>query len=168
MTDKTEKKPLKARRGDGGIYLVVSDGSEEFDLALRYAVRLSSLNRSRLAILHVIDESEFQQWGTVEDIMKAELRQQAEHKLSMVAAKVLELGGQNPCLYIREGERTNTLVDVINEDMGIRMLILGGGINPTGPGPLVSHFTGRGLGRLRVPVMIVPGNLEPQKIDAIT
>lgn len=157
----------KSRRSDGGIYLVVADDSDEFGLALRYASRMASAHRGHVAVLYVIDVADFQHWNNVEEIIRTEMREKAEKELYAIAARVNEINGQFPSFYIREGNKADVLVDVINDDIGIRMLVLGGATQATGPGPLVSHFTGRGLSRLRVPVVVVPGHLEAVKIDAI-
>lgn len=157
------------RTNDGGVYLVVYDETEEFSVALRYAARLAASARGRLAILHVSDFGDFQHWNKIEDMMRREQRMEAEKSLLAVAKKVNDLNGHIPAFYAREGNREEVILEVINEDADIRMLILGGGTQGGGgPGPLVSHFTGKGLGRLRVPVVVVPGHLEPQKIDEIT
>ncbi len=165
----SEAPKKRGRRGDGGVYLVVSDETEEFATALRYGARLAHANRGHLAILQVTDIQDFQHWSNVETRMRAEMREQAEKFIWNTAKKVNDLNGITPVLYVREGNKNDVLVDVINEDFTIKMLILGAGTGPTGPGPLVSYFTGgKGIGRLRVPVVVVPGHLEPQKIDAIT
>jgi len=39
-------------------------------------------------------------------------------------------------------------------------LILGGHVEGSHPGPLVSYIMGKGLGRLRVPVVLIPGHLK--------
>lgn len=172
MSQDTETKdvaaPPQKRRGDGGTYLVVADDTEEAKLALRYAARLAKSNRGHLSILYIMALADVQQWTTVEAMMRKELREEAEKFTWSFAKRVNDLNGSIPGLWIREGDSHDVLVDVINEDMSIKMLILGGGTQVTGPGPLVSHFTGKGLGRLRVPVVVVPGHLEPQKIDAIS
>ena len=158
----------KGRKGDGGIYLVVADESEEFPVALRYAARMAQNHRGRIAILYVTDLQDFQHWSGIESKMRKELREQSEMYIWNVAKKVNDLNGMVPVLYLREGDRKDALVNVINEDLGIKMLILAAGTSPSGPGPLVSYFSGKGLGRLRVPVLLVPGHIELQKIDAIT
>lgn len=156
------------RRGDGGIYLVVADNTEESSLALHYAARLAKSNRGHLAVLSVIDIDKAQEWGTVEDMMRHELREQAEKHIWSVARKVNELNGLIPSLYIQEGSLDDVLIHVIDQDSSIRMLVLGGGAGSGGPGRLVGYFTGKGLARLRIPVLVVPGHLDQQKIDAIT
>jgi nucleotide-binding universal stress UspA family protein len=174
MTDESDvielevaEQPRAGRRGDGGIYLVVADESEEFPVALRYASRLAQNHRGRVAILYVTDIEEFQHWSGVETKMRKELREQSEMYIWNVAKKVNDLNGLVPVLYLREGDRKDALVDVINEDTDIKMLVLAAGTSPSGPGPLVSYFAGKGLSRLRVPVVIVPGHIELKKIDAI-
>ncbi|MCB9991243.1 MAG: universal stress protein [Rhodospirillales bacterium] len=155
------------RGGDGGVYLVVSDGSEEFQIALRYAARRAETARAHVGILHVINVDDFQHWGNVEAVMRKELREGAEKELWNTAKAVNDLNGQRPVLYMAEGNRTDVIIDTINEDDHIRMLILGGGTTGSGPGPLVQHFTGKGLAKLRVPVLVVPGHIEAQNIDGI-
>ena len=158
----------KGRRGDGGVYLVVADESNEFNVALRYAARMAGNNRGRLGIAHAIDIGDVQQWNNVESMMRRELREQAEKYIWSAAKKANDIDGIIPALYIGEGPHNDVLVDLVNGDPAIRMLVLGGGVSGGGPGPLVSYFTGKGLGRLKIPVLVVPGHLEPQKIDAIT
>lgn len=157
----------RARRGDGGVYLVVTDDTEEFGLALRYAARRAETARAHVGILHVSSIDDFQHWGNVEEMMRRELRAEAEKSIWNAAKRVNDLNGLRPVMYLREGSRIDSVIDIINEDEHIRMLILAASAGGKGPGPLVSHFTGKGLSRLRVPVTIVPGDLEPQKIDAL-
>lgn len=158
----------KGRRGDGGVYLVVADDSEEFNLALRYATRRARTNRAHVGILHVVEMNDFMHWAKVEKMMQQDMRDQAEKFIWSVAKKVNDLENILPVLYIREGDRKDAIIDVINEDMNIRGLVLGGSTRSSGPGPLISHFVGKGLGRLRVPLIVVPGHLDPQKVDTIS
>jgi len=166
MTEK-EAAAKKGRKGDGGVYLVVADDSEEFGGAIRYAARRAETSRAHVGILHVTNVDDFQHWSKVEEIMRKELRTEAEKMVWSMAKMVNDLNGMCPVLYLAEGTRNEAIVNVINEDHNIRMLILGAGTGAAGPGPLVQHFTGKGLGKLRVPVMVVPGHIEAQKIDKI-
>lgn len=163
-----DETPKPGRRGDGGTYLIVADDSDEFDIALRYAARTADARRGHIGVVHVLDIDEFQHWGTVESQMKKEMREQAEKFVWSVAKKINDLTGQTPSIYIEEGKRQDALIDVINRDTMIVKLVLGASAGAGGPGPLVSYFTGKGLNRLRVPVVLVPGHLEPQAIDDLT
>jgi len=163
--DFAEAKP--GRRGDGGTYLVVADDSEEFDIALRYAARVAQAHRGHVGVLHVVDLEEFLHWGSVESLMKKEMREKAEKYIWGVAKKVYDLNGQMPSLYLQEGDRNAAILKTIEEDPRIVQLVLGAAKGGS-PGPLVAYFTGKGTSKLKVPVVVVPGHLERQKIDSLT
>lgn len=157
------------RRGDGGVYLVVADETDEFNVALRYAARMAAVNRGHVGILHVISMDDFQHWSGVENRMKRELRNAGEKFIWGMAKRVNDLNGMVPAIYVREGDaKHEIMIDLINEDMTIKMLVLGASTSSSGPGPTVGYFTGKGLSKLRVPVVVVPGHLEIETIDALT
>ena len=158
----------QGRRNDGGVYLVVADETPEFIVALRYAAGLARANRGHIAILQVINIDDFQHWGSVEERMRRELREQAEKFVWNTAKAVNDLNGMLPAIYVEEGERNEVLLTVINREDNVKMLVLGAGTQSGGPGALVSHFTGKGLAKLRVPVLVVPGHLEPETLDALS
>lgn len=57
---------------------------------------------------------------------------------------------------------------LIDDEPAISILVLAADTGPRGPGPLVSALAGKYVGRLRVPLTIVPGGLSDGQIDAIT
>jgi hypothetical protein len=73
-----------------------------------------------------------------------------------------------PILYLREGDRRDELLKLIEEEPSISILVLGAATGPKGPGPLISALTGKFVGRLRVPITIVPGDLSVEDIESIT
>lgn len=149
----------KKRSGDGGTYLVVADDSDEFKTALKFACKAARDFRAHIGILHIIEDQDFQDWGAVESRMKKELREAAEKYLWTVAKMVNDIGGMIPSIYIAEGDPGEAVIKIIDEDEHVIRLILGGRTEGT-PGPLVSFCVGKGLARLKVPVVIVPGNLK--------
>lgn len=160
----------KGRRSDGGVYLVVADDTPEFLVALRYAAGLARANRGHVAILQVINIDDFQHWGSVEERMRRELREQAEKFIWNTAKTVNDWNGMLPSLYVEEGVRDEVLLAVINREENIRMLVLGAGTQGGGgPGTLVAHFTtSKGLAKLRVPVLVVPGHLDEAALSALS
>lgn len=154
---------LKKREG---VFLLVADKTEEFSKALRYAARLAEYSHSHIGLVYVIEEQGFQHWGNIEERMQAELRAEAESCLYDMATKVNGITGERPALYIEQGSKVDALVSIINKDHTVKMLILGGDTQGS-PGPLVSYFSGKGLGHLRVPLTVVPGHLEMLDIDNI-
>lgn len=149
----------KRRKGDGGTYLVVADDSDEFRLALKYACQAAINHRAHVGILRILDDSEFQHWGAIEEKLKREQRIQAESYIWTVAGLANECGGVVPSLYFEEGDSHDALIKTIDADENIIKLVLGGRGGGT-PGPLVSYCVGKGLEKLRVPVVVVPGHLK--------
>jgi len=148
-----------------GTCLVVADQSEEFKIALAYAGQLAKANNGHVGILHVIEDEDFMHWGNIEARMRSERRQQAEDLLHEACLALEKLDISMPALYIEEGGRMEVLARVIEQDTGIKMLVLGGDTQSSGPGPLVSYFTGKGFPKLRVPIMIVPDNYQFETLD---
>jgi nucleotide-binding universal stress UspA family protein len=100
--------------------------------------------------------------------MEREARSEAEQLLQDVAADVHRQTGTFPALYIREGDVMEQLLKVLDEDRNFSILVLGAGSGSEGPGPLVSAISGRLAGQIRIPVTIVPGDLDPVRIDALS
>ncbi|MCD8563274.1 MAG: metallophosphoesterase, partial [Alphaproteobacteria bacterium] len=106
-------------------------------------------------------------WGGIESKMKAEMREEAERAVWEAARTMGEMTGVIPSVYIEEGEKAAVLEKIIAGDSNIKLLILAGDTVGSNPGPLTSYFTSKGLARLRVPVMILPGHLSPEDIEAL-
>lgn len=151
------------------IFLVVVDDSPELKLALRYACLRARKSHGRVALLYVIEPSDMQSWLMVEDLMREEQRAEAEKKMQRLAREVNALTGTLPILHIREGNRRDALLSLIDEEPGLSILVLAAGTGQEGPGPLITYFMSpRGLTRLRIPMTIVPGGLSDEQLDAIT
>lgn len=149
------------------VFLVVVDETSELRVALRYACRRAWKTGGRVALLHVIEPSDFMQWRAVGELMQEESRQAAETLMQKIATEVNKLSGSMPVLYLREGNRRDEVLRLINEEPSISILVLGAATGPKGPGPLVSALTGKFVGKLRVPVTIVPGNISEEEIEKI-
>ena len=84
-------------------FLVVVDETEEMRVALRYASRRAKATGGWVALLYVIDPSEFEHFMGVREIMREEKRQDAEESIQKLADVIVEDGGQIPVVYLREG-----------------------------------------------------------------
>ena len=157
--DKEDQK-ISRRDGDCGLYAIVADETPEFATAMHYAARLARLNRGYLAIICVIEMKDFQHWGQIEAQIQRELRLRTETFVWKIADQINTLYQIKPCLYITEGERKDCILDILEKNEEIRMLILAADSNIKGGGPLVSYFSGKGLQKLRVPVLLVPDHSE--------
>jgi nucleotide-binding universal stress UspA family protein len=137
-------------------------------VALRFAGRRARNTGGRVALLYVVEDSDFQHWMAVGDLMREEARTEGEQLLQKLAAKVVEVSGTIPVLYMREGSRRGELMKLLEEEPSISILVLGASTEKRGPGPLVEALTGKLIGKLHVPVTIVPGNLSNEEVDSIT
>jgi nucleotide-binding universal stress UspA family protein len=150
------------------VFLVVVDESEEMRNALRFACRRAQRTRGRVALLYVIEPVEFQHWLGVGRMMEAEARSTAEQRLQTLAAEVFTFTGSMPVLHIREGQRPEELVKVLQEDPTISLLVLATASGANNPGPLVSYLMTTIGRKVRIPVTLVPGELTAEEIDAVS
>jgi nucleotide-binding universal stress UspA family protein len=147
-------------------YLVVIDDTEECDRAVYWAAKRAGRTKSQLVMLRMIDTGERnQQWMGVADIMKAEALEAANKAFDKYAARVKDIANIIPDRVIREGEPSEEIVKLIDEDTDIGILVLAAGTSNEGPGPLVSSLA-KNAGTFPIPVAIVPGQLSDEDIDA--
>lgn len=161
---------MAERPSSGGkrVFLVVVDESEEMEVALHFASLRAKHTGGKVALLYVIEPSDFMHWIAAEDLQQEERRAEAEALLGDLSAKVNEWAGTMPVLYVREGSRKEELLALIDEEPDISILVLAAATGPGGPGPLISTLAVKQVGKLRIPITIVPGNLTDEQIEAIT
>ena len=134
--------------------------------ALTEALLMFAARRDHL--LQVIEPTEFQDWLGVGRVLESEARAEAELRLQTLAANVLAQTGNLPVLYIREGNRAEQLVALLQEDQSISLLVLATATGSGNPGPLVSFLLSHLGRRVKVPVTLVPGELTQAEIDAVS
>ena len=149
-------------------FLCVVDDSPECRLALRFAFRRAARTGGGVILLYVIKPADFQHWMAVENLMREEAREAAEEVLQTLADEVNEWSGIMPEFSIREGRKQDEVLALLEEEPEIRLLVLGASAEKDGPGPLVTALAGPLSANMRVPVTVVPGNLNIQQIDEIT
>lgn len=149
------------------IFLAVVDESPELKVAMRYACRRAKATGGRVAMLYVTEPVD-SEWLAVGNLMREEQRAEAEARLQELAAQAQSLSGEMPVLHVREGKVRDELLKLLDEEPGISVLVLGAGTGPGGPGPLITALTGKYSANLRIPLVIVPGSLSEDAIDAIT
>ena len=161
---------VKRRSGEAGHrrkFLVVIDETPECARALYYAARRAEHTDGAVVLLYVIGPADFQHWLGVENIMRAEAMEQAEATLGRFADMIRQYSQTEPQLVIREGNRSEEIVKLIEEDEDIAILVLAAGTDKEGPGPLVTALAGKQSATFPVPITIVPGNLDDEAITAI-
>ena len=149
------------------VLLCVLDDSDELHIALDYASMRSKRTGARIGLLFVMEQADaFQHWASVGDLMREEARADAERRLLQAADRVKRLSGLIPLLYIREGQCGEEVVQQIEEDSDIAFLILAANTGKEGPGPLITEITGKAIGRLHIPLVIVPGNMSEEEVQS--
>jgi nucleotide-binding universal stress UspA family protein len=148
--------------------LVVIDDTEECDRAVHFASRRAARIGGKVIMLRVIETHDVnQQWLGVADIMRAEANEEAQAELNKYAARAKGIAGITPERVVREGDKAEEILKLIDEDEDIFVLVLGAGTGSEGPGPLVATI-GRAAGDYPIPVAIVPGHLADEEIDALS
>jgi nucleotide-binding universal stress UspA family protein len=140
-------------------FLVVVDETPECMIAMRYAARRAQKTSGGVVMLYVITPDDFQHFLGVAEVMRQEARDQAEDRLGELAAELQALCGVTPELSIREGNRVEEVLALIQDDPEIGVLVLG---------PLVSQLVAKMGGRMPIPVTVVPGAMTFERIDAVS
>jgi len=148
-------------------FLVVVDDSPECDRAIYFAARRCARIGASLLMCRVIGTMDRnQQWLGVADIMKQEAQDEARTVLAQAAARAKSIAGITAEQVIREGEISDEILKLIDEDEDIVILILAAATGKDGPGPLVTDL-GKTAGAFPIPVAIVPGHLSDENLDAL-
>jgi nucleotide-binding universal stress UspA family protein len=149
-------------------WLVVIDDSPECDRAVYFASRRAMRTGAGVVMLRVVETRDRnQQWLGVADIMRAEAHEEANAVLDRHAARISSITGVMPDRVIREGDKADELLKLIDEDEDIAALILAASTGNEGPGPLVSSLA-RTAGSFPIPVAIVPGHLSDEDLDTMS
>ena len=154
--------PLQER-----VFLVVADDSEEMKNALRFACRRAQHSGGRVALLAVIEPADLGNWLGVGQVIEDDQRRDAEAMLHRMADETYKMTGKMPVLHLREGDRREELVKLLQEETGVSLLVLGTA-KGNAPGPIVTHLMSNLGKNVRVPLTLVPGELTPEEIDTLT
>lgn len=145
-------------------FLAVVDATPECAKAIHYAARRVKAIDADLVLVYVIEPDEFQHWLSVEDVMRAEARADAETQLTRASQMAADWGGVTPQTVICEGKPVQAITQLIEDDPDIALMVLAAGEGKDGPGPLVSAVAGSSSA-FPIPVTVVPATLTDEDID---
>jgi nucleotide-binding universal stress UspA family protein len=148
-------------------FLVVVDETEECDRAIYFAARRCARVGAKVLLLMINAPNEYENWLGVGEVMRAEAEEASRDVLERAAARSRAVAGIEPEWLIREGQRAEEIVRLIEEDRDIALLVLGAGSGAEGPGPLVSTLVGKTAGTFPIPIAVIPGRLTDDGIDAL-
>ena len=121
--------------------LVVIDDTEECDRAVYFASRRAARIGGNVVMLRVIEmHDQSQQWLGVADIMRAEAHEEADAQLSKYAARANGIAGITPERVVREGDKAEEILKLIDEDEDIFILVLAAGTGAGGTRPAGRHY----------------------------
>ncbi|MDP6351763.1 MAG: universal stress protein [Alphaproteobacteria bacterium] len=149
-------------------YLVCVDDSEDCRVALRFASLRAHNTDGHVVLLYVIEPADFQHWMAVGKVMEEEKRQEAEQIVQTLAAEVYDYAGVRPILFVREGRKGDELLKLIDEEPSIDVMVLGAAPEGKGSNELVRMLTGELTKRLKIPLVIVPGDLTDEQLVQLT
>lgn len=147
-------------------FMVVVDESPECLKAVHFAARRCARTGAALVMLSVAQAPESFEWLGVGDALREEAAEGAASIMDVAAEQARGAAGVEPERVIREGDKAEAIIALIEEDQDISFLVLGAAAGTSGPGPLVASVAGKGS-PFPIPVVIVPGGLAGEEIDAL-
>ena len=148
-------------------FMVVIDETPECGRALHFAARRAARTGADLLLLSVVTPPDNFEWIGVGEAMIAEAEEDAQKLLDAAAQEARSAAGVEPEQIIQVGEKATCIAKLIDEDEDISFLVLAAGTGKDGPGPLVSTIAGKAAASFPIPIVIVPGGLSDEEIDAL-
>ena len=149
-------------------YLVCVDESDDCRVAMRLASLRARNTGGHVFLLYVVEPASFQHWGSVSEVMAEERRQEAEERLNALAEEVHNYAGIRPVLFVQQGRKIEQILKLIDDEPDINAMVLGCAPEGKGSNDLVHELSNELTKRLRIPLLIVPGNLTDEQIKSLT
>ena len=157
---------MQTSRSKPAKYLVCVDKREESRIALRLACMKARARGSSVDLLHVITPADFQTLGVIADRMREERRGEGEQLLKSLSEEANHYDIV-PSLLLREGPVGDEILAVTQGDPDINIIVIGVAHHSAGRGKLAAWLAGQLSSKLFVPVLMVPGNLTDQQLEAL-
>jgi nucleotide-binding universal stress UspA family protein len=148
-------------------FLVVVDETPECSRAVHFAARRAARTGSSMVMLAVVDPPHNFEWIGVGEAMLAEGQEEAQKRLETAAREARSAAGVEPEQVVLVNEKASAITEIIDNDADISFLVLAAGTGKEGPGPLVSTIAGKTASTFPIPIVIVPGSLSDEEIDAL-
>ncbi len=150
-------------------FLVLVDNTNEMPTALKFACLRANSCGGRVALAHIIEDSMGgENWLSVTDLAKIQAREDAEKLMEKYSTAVIRYTGHLPISFIREGNVADELASLVEEESSISILVLASSTSQANPGPVVSYFLHKGIGHMRIPITIVPGDISDSVLEDLT
>jgi hypothetical protein len=94
------------------LFMVCIDSEQHESAAISYACQHALASGGRIGLFQTMELDEFQNWATVEDKMKQELREAGEKELWHIAGHIKETYNLIPEFYIEDGMPLDALIRI--------------------------------------------------------
>jgi hypothetical protein len=149
-------------------FLAVSDETEECLSALIFAGMRSKAVGAGLVILRCARVPGVGGWIGLDKDISQDAIDAARVKATQHADAVEARTGVMPDLVVVDDEPIDAIRKLIENDPGIKVLILAAGTGRMGPGPLVSRLAkGKPIANRPIAVTVIPGNLTDAQLAEI-
>lgn len=148
-------------------FLVVVDDTPECGRAVHFAARRSARTGASMLMLAVVTPPDSFEWLGVEEALREEAEEEVAALLDAAAEQAKAAAGVEPERALKAGDRAQAILELIGEDEDISFLVLAAASESSGPGPLVTTIVSKGSSTFPVPIVIVPGDLADEEIDAL-
>jgi len=159
-TERAEGAPMR-------IYLVIMDETDEALVALRFAARRAAKTGGTVHLLALVPQQPFSAFAGVQATIEEEARARAETLVTAAAGNIVADSGPMPHIEVRMGDGIKVIRDYLAENPEVAALVLGAA-REGGPGPLVTHFAGTGMGQLPCPLYVIPGGLDDEALERLS
>lgn len=147
------------------LYLVCVDENPESLLALKLAGMKAHAGGGHVVLLHVLPPLDFTGAPGVDERMRSEQRMAAERLLADMAVEAS--AWCTPGVLLREGQVGEEILACAMEYMQAGMLVLGWPEAGSGRGRLLAWLVAQPASKLFMPLLLVPGHLTDQQLQAL-
>lgn len=148
-------------------FLVCVDQHAESVAALKFACMRAITRGAIVEILHVLPPADFQTLGAIADRMSEDRRAEGEKLLNRLCDEARRLYGVTPRLLLREGSTGDEILKVLSELGDVSVLLIGTATHMRGRGKLAAWLASQLGQKLFIPLLMVPGNLTDEQLQAL-
>jgi nucleotide-binding universal stress UspA family protein len=148
-------------------FLIVIDGTPESVKAVRFGARRAARLGASLILLTIITPPDGFEWLGVSQAMQEEAEEEAAKRLDQALQWVKGASSIEPEQVTQTGIASEEIIKRIEMDEDISFLVLAASMAADGPGPLITSLAAKAGTALPIPLVIVPGGLSDEEIDAL-
>ncbi len=148
--------------------LICVGGGGDSSSALKFVAYKAKKNNDIIELFSVIDYSDKNfSLFSIDKVMKAEEREQAEKNMLEMAKTVHKITGQMPVTNIKEGFISDEIENLLEEDKSINLLVISSSSSSSNKGKLISSITEQISYKILIPTIIIPDNLKDSEIKRL-